>query len=106
MNRIAAVTVIRGAGACEVYMNGIVQEEIEKMKERHNKEMRAKEAELEATKNRLNDTLSDRLGVIRAGNAKRVSTLARIREKIEILWCQFWGMGYEFGWWTCDDDEA
>lgn len=104
MNRIATVTVIRGSGDCEAYVDGIVQEEIEKMKSRHNTEIQAKNAELEATKIHRNKLLSSKLGVIRAESARPISRFTRIRNKIDILWCKFWGIGYELGLWTCNDD--
>lgn len=106
MERIATVTVIRGNGACEIFMDGIMREEIEKvnkeieeMKERHNQELVTIESELEATRGHRNKLLSRKLDILRAGNARNVSWLARLKERIVIIWCQIYGIGVELKLW-------
>lgn len=103
MNRIATVTVIRGSGDCEAYFDGIVQDEIKKMSSQYNTEIKTKNAELEAIKNHRNKLLSSKLGVIRAEITRPISKFTKIRDKIDILWCKFWGLGYELGLWTYND---
>lgn len=99
MNRLATVTVIRGNGACEAYVNGVIQEEIVKMKERHERELVTMESELAAAKSHRNDLLGEKLAVVRAANAKSISWFERVKERIIITWCQIWGMGEAFKLW-------
>ena len=83
MNMIASATIIRGKGECQAYMNGIVMEEMRKQNERHAAEM----AVVTASRNRL---LADRMNSMKP--VKRESWLHRVKEKIEIAWCVFFGM--------------
>ena len=106
MNRIAAMTVIRGDGACQAYWQGVVMEEMKKLTERHELEMKTKDAELDAARSHRNDLLRDQLTTYRVLNAKPTSPFKRLRERLETLWCQFWGLGEHFGFWEyIRDDE-
>lgn len=111
MKLLATTTIIRGNGACKMFMDGIANEEIEKvneelkkMKENYEKELSAKEAELEATKNHLNDVLTEKSTELRAMLVKPVSFVERIRERIVIIWCQIWGMGEALNLWSYDNE--
>lgn len=101
---LATTTVIRGNGACKVFMDGIMNEEVEKMTERYEKELSAKEAELQATKNHRNDLLYRTLAEVRAMLAKPVSIIERIRERLVIIWCQIWGIGEALNLWSYDNE--
>ena len=105
MKRVAAMTVIRGEGNCEALMNGVVSEEMKKMNERHAKEMAVLRAELEATKNKEKQLLSDRMAVIKASNAKPVQLFARVKEALVTAWCVLWAITHEWKFWEWMDDE-
>lgn len=96
MKRIATTTIIRGNGACEAYMNGIVNEEIEKMKDCYEEKLSVLEAKLQSKEDHLDNLLTDRLIERRAMFAKPTSIIKRIRERIVITWCQIWGLCFEF----------
>lgn len=99
MNIVATTTVIRGNGACEAFMNGIVNEEIEKMNERHQKELCAMESELGAVKTHRNKLLASNLAAVRACNARSVSWFVRLKEDITISWCKLYGLGEALKLW-------
>lgn len=106
MNRIAAMTIIRGNGECQAYWNGVVMEEMRKMNERHALEVKTKDAELDAARSHRNALLRDQLAVYRALNAKPVSAFRRLREALVTFWCVIWGLGEHFGLWEyAGDDE-
>lgn len=92
MNRIAAMTVIRGDGECQTLMNGVIQKDIERLNVEHNKELEDLKFRLETvTKNR------DRLqaNVINDINEmveEHVKVIDKIRDGIEYAWCMMWGM--------------
>lgn len=102
MKMLATTTVIRGNGACEAYMNGIMNEEIKKMNELHRQEMEAVINELQSKTNRENDLLAEKLPKIRAYTAKRSGRIYDIRDKLEVAWAFVWYMGLKFKLW-CDD---
>ena len=102
MNVIATTTVIRGNGACEAFMNGIVNEEIKKMNERHERELMTLSNELEATKNKEKQLLAEKLPMVRALAAKRYRPLSEVREKLEVAWAVVWYLGMKFGLWNDD----
>lgn len=105
MNRIAAMTVIRGEGCCEAYWHGIVNEEMKKLNERHALEMTKKNSELEATRGHRNRLLQDNLTAYRVLNARPTSAFRRFTERVTLLWCQFWGLCLEFGLVRGNDDK-
>lgn len=90
MNRIATTTIIRGNGACEIYMNGIVKEEIRKINEQHAMEMRTKDAELQAARAHRNKLLADNLEAARARNCHRKTVFSRIRKLCLVAWAIVW----------------
>ena len=101
MNRVATTTVIRGNGGCEVYINGIVKEEVKKLNERY----KIKEAELMAAKDHCNRLLSHNLNTLEVYNVKKKSIFTRIVEGIGIIWCKIWGFGVVIGLWDYIGDE-
>lgn len=105
MNRIAGLTVVRGNGGCEAYWNGIVNEEMKKLNEQHALELRAKDAELEATRGARNRLLRDNLTAYRVLNARPISAFRRLRERLVTFWCVFWALGEHFGCWEYIRDE-
>lgn len=105
MKMIATTTVIRGNGACKVFMNGIVNDEIEKVNERYERKIMALSNELEATKNKETQLLTEKLLMIRPYTAKRCGVLSDIREKIEVAWAFVWYMGKKFKLWTDEENE-
>ena len=99
MKILATTTVIRGTGACEVFMNDVLNKEIAKMNENHNAKIREMWSELQASNNHRNDLLANRLEIVRAALAKPTSTISRIKEWFEITWCKFWGLCEVAGLW-------
>lgn len=104
MGIIATTTVIRGKGACKVFMDGIMNEEIEKMNEQHKKELETVRNELEATKSHLNRALKKDLAPIRAMVARRSRPFQRVLEKIEFVWGCIWYYGLRFRLWGCRNE--
>ena len=104
MKMIASTTVIRGNGACKVFMDGIMNEEVEKMKEQHEREIMALTNELNATKNKETQLLTDRLPMIRACTAKRCGVFSTIRDKIEVVWAFLWWLGTRGRLWYDDNN--
>ena len=102
MKMLATTTVIRGKGACEAYMNGIMNAEIEKMNELHRQEMEAVINELQSKTNRENDLLAEKLPKIRAYTSKRSGVFSDVLDKFEVAWAFVWYMGLKFKLW-CDD---
>lgn len=77
MNRIAAATVIRGSGECRVYLDGIVQQEIQRQQERQRAAFRAeleRAGQIEKSRNRL---LAQRLAAERREQMHRPGPLKR-----------------------------
>lgn len=83
MNMIASTTIIRGKGQCEAYMNNVVMKEMKRQNDRHAAEMAV------MTKSR-NGLLADRLEAYKP--EQKESLWHRIKEKLEIAWCVFFGM--------------
>lgn len=102
MNMIAAVTVIRGQGGCQALMNGIVNEEMQKLNERHAKEMARTNAELEAAKAHRNRLLKDALKRHETSEEKR-GIASRIKDGIVFAWCCLWAWAFEWG--LIEEDE-
>ena len=98
------VSVFHENGACEVLVNGIVNEEIKKMREHYEKELSVMEAKLQTKTGHLNKNLSKDLMKVKAMCAKPVSFIERARERIVITWCQIWGLGLEWKLWTDNED--
>lgn len=96
------VAVFRENGACEIFVNGIVNEEIKKMKERYEKELSVMEAKLQAKTGHLNKNLHKDLMAVKVMVAQPVSLIERIRERIIITWCQIYGIGEALKLWSYD----
>jgi len=112
--RIAAATVIRGKGACSVFVNGIADEEVEKNNELHAKELETVMNELKAVKKRMNNVPADicraerlarNLAGLRLDAAKPRGIFRRIREGIGFIWACVWCYGLKFGLWEYVGDE-
>ena len=104
MKKIATTTVIRGNGACEAYMNDIVNKEIAKMNKQHQMELSRQEAELEATRNHRDRLLADKLDSMNNKNAYKESFWQRFKDALEMAWCKFWGITYVLGLWRHNDE--
>ena len=111
MQRIAAVTVIRGNGACQAFVDGMVNEELRRQQEK-----------LEAAEDRANRMEEDRnrlkgvrLTEIRWALTGKHGLLRRIRNAIETAWAIVWAitagkcwieMGETAGLWEDISDET
>ena len=105
MKMLATTTIIRGTGACEVFINDVLNKEIERMNKEHNERVQALANRLQAAEDHRDDLLTDRLAVVRACNAKSAKPFAAFRERAEILWCQLWGIGEALGLWVYEHDD-
>lgn len=104
MKMLATATVIRGNGACEAYMNGIMNEEIKKMTERYERKIEALSNELNATKNTEKRLFAEKLPMVHACTAKCCSPFSDIREKLEVAWAFVWYMGEKAKLWSYDNN--
>lgn len=86
MNRIAAVTVIRGEGECQAYINGVASAEIRRQQERMRAETERART-VEASRDRL---LSRRLAEIIRELDARPGLLRRIWRGAVNAWALFW----------------
>ena len=101
---IATATVIRGKGACKIFMDGIVNDEVAKMSERYERKIEALTNELTATKNKETTLLAEKLPMIRACTAKRYGPFNNVRDKLEVAWAFVWYMGKKFKLFEDDRD--
>lgn len=97
MNRIAACTVIRGSGACQAFMDGIKDEEMERQNAMNRRELAIVKAELDARRGNENRLLADRQMAMRATLAKRHGLFWRIKDRVEYVWCVLWALMLEWG---------
>ena len=92
MKQIANLTVIRGNGGCEAYMNGIVKDEIrrqqELLKEQHAAEANRASA-IEARRDRL---LTERLAELSQKVNRRPNLLQRLWGPVVNSWAMFWAL--------------
>ena len=97
MQRIAAMTVVRGRGGCEAFFEGVVREE-----------MRAQRRSMEAAENRHNRQLAHRLALIRRQERTKKSVLERIAGAWELVAGTVICWGEALGLWVweeVDDDD-
>ena len=104
MKRIGTATVIRGNGACKVYVDGVMNSEIEKMSEEYKRMIEALENELEATKGNESRLLTEKLPMIRACSARRYGLVNDIRESLEMAYAFIWCLGERVRDWFNDKD--
>ena len=109
MNRVAAMTVIRGSGACQAFYDGVVQQELRKQKEL----MEAAEERANRMEEERNKLLRIRLDWIREQVFGRRGFLKRIRRGVENAWAMVWAitagkcwidMGERLGFWERVDE--
>lgn len=105
MVRIAAATVIRGEGACQAYIDGVVNEEVKRLNERHRIETAAVREELSAVRGHRNELLTARLTQIKASTARRRGWWRRLRDRLADAWAMFCAITLETGLWEWDDDD-
>ena len=107
MKRIATATVIRGNGACEAYINDIVNKEIMKMNEQHEMELSRRESEMEAIRNHRDKLLADKMvSLTKHKKSKFKRFWKRVKDSLELAWCRIWIMGCILGLWTYDDSNG
>jgi len=89
MQRIAAMTVIRGRGGCEAYFDGVVREEV-----------RAQRRRMETQEARHNRQLAVRLNLIRREEHVKKSVLERIATAWELIAATVICWGEDLGLWV------
>ena len=87
MNRIAAVTVIRGQGECQAYINGVASAEIRRQQDRMRAETERART-VEASRDRL---LTCRLTEIAEKLDARPGLLHRLHQRAVDAWALLWG---------------
>lgn len=88
MNRVAAMTVIRGSGACQAFYEGVVQQELRRQQElTEAAEDRANR--MEKDRNRLKGL---RLEQIHEQIFGRRGWISRIRKRAENIWAMVWAI--------------
>lgn len=110
MNRVAAMTVIRGSGACQAFYNGMVQQELRRqMALTEEAEYRAQQME-----QRRNEQLEKRLVWIHDQIFGRRGCLKRLCRGVENAWAMVWAItagkcwieiGERLGLWEAINDE-
>lgn len=99
MKRIATATVIRGNGACEAYINGVVKEEMRRQQAKFQAE-RERAAAVEASRNRL---LARQKTELMRKTYYRPNLFRRLLRPFENAWAMFWATlicwGEELDFW-------
>lgn len=112
--RVAAATVIRGNGACGLFVNGIANAEVMRNNELHTKELEIVMSELKNIKKRMTDVpagicraerLARNLASLRLNAARPCSLFRRIREGVVFIWGCIWYYGLKLGLWEYVGDE-
>lgn len=88
MQRIAAATVIRGNGACQAFMDGVVNEELRRQQEK----LEAAEDRANRMEEDRNRMKGERLAEIRWVLTGKRGPLRRIRNAIETAWAMVWAI--------------
>ena len=105
--RIATATVIRGNGGCQVFIDGVVNAELQ----RQQMMMQAERERAHMIEGRRNRMLGERL---KASAPKRRSPLERLKDAIETAWAMVWAitagkcwldMGETAGLWVDENRE-
>lgn len=109
MTRVAAMTVIRGSGACQAFYDGVVQQELRRQKER----TEAAEDRAKRMEQKRNEQLGRRLDWIHEQIFGRRGFMNRIRRGVENVWAMVWAitagkcwidMGERLGLWERVDE--
>lgn len=116
MGILGTATIIRGKGACELFVNGIRDEEVRRINELHTKEIETVKNELKKAKNRMammpaeiheKGHTANKLVKLRFGEFERPSVLRRLLNAIELAWAYTWVYGVKygvFGYWNEEED--
>lgn len=100
-----AATVIRADGACDIFVNGILNEEIRRINLEHENEVKMMLNKLADAEKQHDDFLAYRVAFIRQNMAESVSRLDIFREKLETAWCKLYGLGEVLGMWVYEHDD-
>lgn len=87
MKRLATATIIRGTGECEAYLNGIVNDEIAKMRAKYERELAEKDDEIR----RLKEEYERKLAIV---SAYKNQLVAEKMETTEMLNSDNRSVGY------------
>ena len=93
MNRIAAVTVIRGEGECQAFINGVADEEIRR-KQDH---MRAATERARVVKTSRNRLLARRMAAITRKLNRKPNLFQRIWAPVAESWAMAWAVWFNAG---------
>lgn len=104
IQRIAATTVIKGAGACQVYMDGVVSEEIKRLNEMHARELETWREKVKACQAHENKLLAERLKAVdKMVNPFGIRRIYRaVVDRIQVVWAMLWVANWRLGRWICE----
>lgn len=92
MRQIANMTVIRGNGGCEAYMNGIVQEEIRRQQAQMQAERKADEVYTRMVKGDRDQLRAERSADLTRTLTRRPNLLQRLCAPVVNAWAMFWAL--------------
>lgn len=92
MNRIAAVTVIRGEGECKAYIDGVADQDIRRKQEK----MRAEITRTRAVEARRNRMLARDLAEIEGMVNPKLNVFQRLWRPVADAWALFWAVWFNF----------
>lgn len=106
MNRIATVSVIRGSGACDVYMNHVVSQEMKRLQALERKENEGLRQRMELVTSSRNKLLDERLKQHDRESSFRKPFHKRLQERLVQAYSVFFALCLEFGFieYIGDDD--
>ena len=97
MNRIATAPVIRGNGACQAFIDGVLIKELERLDDKHAEELRKKDYELEYMTESRNRQLRKSLEADHAMAQKRIGLWERVCNMVNKAWCMLFAMALVYG---------
>lgn len=106
MNRIAAVTVIKGSGACDVYMNYVVGEEMKRLQAIERKENEGLRQRMELVTNSRDKLLGEKLKRLTGEGTGRRPFHKRLWDKVVEAYSIFFAMCLELGFIEYIEDDA
>ena len=97
MNRIAAVSVIKGSGACDVYMNYVVGKEMKRLQAIERKENEGLRQRMALVTNSRDKLLNEKLERLISEDNYRRPFYKRLWDKAVQAYCVFFAMCMELG---------
>ena len=106
MNRIAAVSVIKGSGACEVYMNYVVSQEMKRLQAKERKENEGLRQQMAVVTSSRDKLLNEKLNQLISESNYRRPFYKRLWDKVVEAYSIFFAMCLELGFIEYIEDDA